>query len=65
MVSWNPATRQMIINDDGTTSFYGEGSCLSTDAKPTTGVANGSTLLEMNTSKVFAFDADSATWKEL
>lgn len=48
--------------------FFG----LSTDPKPTTPaeaghlrLVNGSTLLEMDTSKVFIFDASSATWIEL
>lgn len=38
---------------------------LSTDAKPTTGVFNGSTFFEMNTGKVFMFNATSLTWVEL
>lgn len=43
--------------------FYVEGQCVSSDQKPTD-VANGSTLLEMDTSKVYMFDADSSTWRE-
>ncbi len=38
--------------------------CLSTDTKPTTW-ENGSTLLEMDTSKVYMYDADNETWREL
>lgn len=41
-----------------------EGVCLSTDAKPTDW-ENGSTLLEMDTSKVFVFDKANSTWREL
>ena len=40
-----------------------QGKCLSTDTKPTD-VANGSTLLEMDTGKVYMFDAAGETWLE-
>ena len=40
--------------------YYG----LSTDAKPTTGVANGSVFIEMDTSKLYFFDAANAAWRE-
>lgn len=42
---------------------YIEGSCLSTDTKPTN-VANGSKLIEMNTSKLYIFDEANKTWRE-
>lgn len=38
--------------------------CMSTDEKPTEGIANGSDLIEMDTSKVFFFDEDGKTWEE-
>jgi len=38
---------------------------LSTDTKPTTGIKNGSTLLEMDTKKVFIFDETNSIWREL
>ena len=42
---------------------------LSSDTKPTVyegvKVGNGSTLLEMDTSKVYAFDEEGETWGEL
>ena len=44
---------------------YREYSGLSTDTKPTTGVFNGSTFIEMDTSKVFIFNAAAETWIEL
>lgn len=44
---------------------YYEYTGLSTDAKPTTGVFNGSTFLEMDTAKVFIFDATNLQWREL
>ena len=39
--------------------------CLSTDAKPTTGIANGSLVLEMDTGKIYAFNETASTWIEL
>lgn len=41
-----------------------DGYCLSTDTKPLNW-ENGSTLLEMDTSKVFMFDYDNQLWREL
>ena len=42
-----------------------EAVCLSTDSKPTTGIANGSICLEMNTGKIFMFNEDGSAWVEL
>lgn len=42
-----------------------EGVCLSTDTKPTTGIANGSTIIEINTGKTYMFDEDSSEWDEI
>lgn len=39
--------------------------CLSTDAKPTTGIVNGSMCLEMNTGKIYVFNEAGSTWVEL
>lgn len=39
--------------------------CLSTDSKPTGGIANGAILLEMDTSKLYVFDESSSQWIEL
>lgn len=44
--------------------FYGEGSCLSSDSKPTENLINGSTLLEMDTGKVYMFDEANEQWRE-
>ena len=38
--------------------------CLSTDTKPTTGIANGSVCLEMDTGKIYLFDEANAEWLE-
>ena len=37
---------------------------LSSDSKPTEGVPNGATFVEMNTGKLYFFDADNETWIE-
>lgn len=42
-----------------------ESVCLSTDTKPTTGIANGSLVLEMDTGKIYAFNETASTWVEL
>ena len=44
------------------TTFYG----LSTDTKPTvdSGAGNGSAFIEMDTSKVYFFDAENSEWLE-
>ena len=58
MVSKNPNT---IVNiGDGTQYF--EGFCLSTDAMPTEGVANGSSLIAMDSGDKYYYDAASETW---
>lgn len=50
--------------DNGTTLYTCDGVCLSTDTKPTTGIENGSRLIEMDTSKLYLFDIASHSWKE-
>ena len=61
MISFN-ATRN-IKSHDGSKQYI-EGHCLSTDTKPTEGIVNGSTLLEMDTGKVYMFDEENKEWKE-
>lgn len=41
---------------------YVEGSCISTDVKPDN-VANGSILMEMDTSTMYMFDENAGTWR--
>lgn len=43
---------------------YCEGFCLSTDTKPTDGIANGSILVEIDTGNVFFFNEEASTWVE-
>lgn len=37
---------------------------LSTDAKPTYRISNGTAFIEMDTSKLYFFDAANAQWRE-
>ena len=63
MVSYQ--VEQYTAKDAGGNNLhYVEGTCLSTDEKPTTGIFNGSKLMEMDTGKLFMFDAESSTWLE-
>ena len=44
---------------------YFEGACLSSDTKPTGDhIQNGSKLIEMDTGKVFMYDAQGKVWRE-
>ena len=38
--------------------------CLSTDSKPTDGIANGSIAVEIDTGKVYFFNEAGSTWVE-
>ena len=42
-----------------------EAASLSTDSKPTDGIANGSICIEMNTGKIFMFNEAGSAWVEL
>ena len=42
-----------------------DSACLSTDAKPTDGIANGSMCIEMDTGKIYAFNEAGSAWVEL
>lgn len=37
---------------------------LSTDEKPTEGISNGSSFIEMDTGKTYFFDEESSSWIE-
>lgn len=56
-------TIQLQVPTPGSEKPYVEGSCLSTDTKPTY-VSNGSKLMEMDTSKLYIFDEANKTWRE-
>lgn len=59
MVTFNVTLQNMY---DGVNAPYIEGECLSSDSKPTK-VANGSKLLEMDTSTLYVFDSQNQTWR--
>lgn len=64
MLTWD---KEQLIggrkNADDSVRIYKEGTCLSTDTKPTN-VDNGSKLIEMDTSKLYVFDLDGNQWRE-
>lgn len=64
MVSINTEKWMGKSSRSGNAKYYREGECLSTDTKPTEGWANGSKLIEMDTSKVFMFDEANSLWRE-
>jgi hypothetical protein len=41
---------------------YNDVRCLSTDEKPTEGIRNGSTLVEIDTGETYLFDAEAGVW---
>ena len=45
--------------------MYIEAAGLSTDEKPTSKVATGSTFQEVDTGKVYVFDEENQTWYEI
>lgn len=53
-------TKATYYGDD---KVLAEAAGLSTDAKPTTGIANGSTFIEMDTSTLYFFDEEAGTWR--
>ena len=55
-------TKSVFINNE---KFLIESVCLSTDSKPTTGIANGSMCLEMDTGKIYAFNEAGSAWVEI
>ena len=51
----------MVSKSKKQTVYY----CLSTDTKPTDRIGNGDVLIEMDTGKVYLYDADGAEWLEV
>ena len=53
------------VDDDEIAQYYQEGHCVSSDSKPTTTeFGNGSTLIEMDTGKIYMLDRSADTWRE-
>lgn len=55
--------KALTVDDELEPKYYIEGSCLSTDAKPTDGIANGSVLFEMDTGTMYKFDEENVAWR--
>lgn len=64
MLTWGYQKPTRIVNGEPVEQ-YGVGDCLSTDAKPTTGIANGSVLHEMDTSTTYKYNAEGGEWVEV
>ena len=45
--------------------LYGEGVCVAADEKPTENIANGSTLVEMDTGNIYMFDEAAGEWRDI
>lgn len=55
-------TTGTLYHDDGSVDKKVEYFGLSTDTKPTTNVPNSAPFLEMDTGKVYLFDAANSAW---
>ena len=55
----------LIALENGTAVYMAELFGLSTDAKPTTGYANGTTFVEVDTGKLFLFNETAGAWVEV
>lgn len=51
--------------DENTKKHLVQIACLSTDAKPTENIANGSLCLVMDTGQIYAFDEEGGAWEVL
>lgn len=56
-----------IRDDDGTVTMgtMADFFCNSGDSKPTTGIVNGSTCIEVDTGKLFLFNEVAGSWVEV
>jgi len=54
----------MVTNANPHNQWAHEYVGLSTDTKPTEDIPNGSTFVEMDTKKLFAYDAEGSQWLE-
>lgn len=61
MVTFDKQSQEIDNIGTITATFYG----LKADTKPTVGIGNGSSFIEMDTSKVFFFNAEAGEWLEV
>ena len=57
--------RVSFLDSNGQTVQMSDLYGLSTDTKPTTGLANGSIFVEVDTGKLFLFNEDTGEWSEI
>ena len=57
--------RVSFLDSNGQTVQMSDLYGLSTDTKPTTGLANGSMFVEVDTGKLFLFNEDTGEWSEI
>ena len=59
-------TKRVLLNENaaGDRLWYLEGHCLAADTKPTSDIANGSQLIEMDSGSVYFFDEEGGDWVE-
>jgi hypothetical protein len=63
MVTWQK--QQFMGERDGVLATYYEGTCLSTDEKPTgEEIYNGSCLMEIDTCTLYVYDDEHDEWLE-
>lgn len=60
MVTQDKQWQTVGSKDTKNTVFYG----MSTDEKPIANTANGSVFIEMDTAKLYFYDAENTTWYE-
>lgn len=60
MITQEKATQVVDGKFTSNSTLYG----LSTDAKPTEGIGNGSAFIEMDTGKLYFYDAAGEQWIE-
>ena len=54
-----------LAEESGEAKVYIEAGCLSTDDKPTNGIATGSLALEADTGDIYAFDEEGGQWNKI
>lgn len=64
-ISYQQVLTNSEPNSDGAFVNYIEAAGLSTDTKPTDGIATGSLFLEVDTGDFYAFDEDGGTWGQI
>ncbi len=59
------ANEKIVFTSGGDYKLMVELFCNAADTKPTTGITNGSSCIEVDTGKVFLFDEVASEWVEV